>query len=420
MATQRKQDRSKGRSDLAKTPYWCRSPEHIISDIRKSSMHPGAQAVMVRWVEEKKHDVKPQTMETRTRLIARFLTFVGKTPDEITKEDTIKFIDDYSKGKSFNTVEGMKAALRTFMRWNAGVKRRRDDSPECVAWIVVKKMTSGVTRESLVTDKEKARMYAAMLHDRDRALFALMERSGARPEEVVGMAVKDIENKEGTKDGAKVFYFRTRIRDGKTGDRMAFPLAGWAYSAVKKWINEGHPLRNDPRWPDVPLFVTARHPHNALTMAAAREVFYLASRRAGLERRVSPKLFRHTWITAAYKGELGTKLTPPVIKTIIGHSPKSHVTEDVYSHLCGTDAENACLDAMGIETKQTEGERLMLCFDTCTECGASLPPGTSICKCGLAIGPAAVDGVGFVAGPDRIARLEKALAALQAQLAVRV
>ncbi|WP_102508750.1 tyrosine-type recombinase/integrase [Sanguibacter massiliensis] len=147
-------------------------------------------------------------------------------------------------------------------------------------------------------DEAYDRFFEALRSDRDRALVAMYVSSGARPSEILGLRVGDV-------DAPRCLI--TVVRKG--GLEQTIPVSTEAIAWLRRY-------EEDLGWgaPDEPLWVTRRGVARPLTYDALRAVFRRANEVHATN--WTPHDLRHTAATRMLQG--GT--SPRVVQEILGHA----------------------------------------------------------------------------------------------------
>ena len=122
-------------------------------------------------------------------------------------------------------------------------------------------------------------------HQRDKAIIALLWDVGARIGEIGNLRIKHIMFDE---------YGATVNLKGKTGYRRV--RAVWSIEYLRSWL-EVHPEGYNP---DAPMWVTLNSKENflePLQYAAIRMKLQRIAKKAGINKRIHPHLFRHSRCT---------------------------------------------------------------------------------------------------------------------------
>lgn len=152
---------------------------------------------------------------------------------------------------------------------------------------------------------------------RNRALLAVLYRSGARCQEALGLSVGDVLPGE---DGALILRL-TKVKGLQNGARpREVGLDSRAAALVLAWIE----IRgSDPG----PLFRSGKG--KPLCTSNVRRLLSRLGKKAGLGRRAHPHAFRHTFARELYEEGVGIK----EIQLALGHSTLA--TTDTYLQSIG-------------------------------------------------------------------------------------
>jgi len=208
-------------------------------------------------------------------------------------------------------------------------------------------------------------MIDAAENPRDKALIALLYDSGARPSEILNLRIKDVKL---NKTHGEIFV------NGKTGMRR-IPIV-FSIPYLTKWLNV-HPRKNDLEAKLFPKLKLGRGGEN-LTPDGLDGLVKRLARKAGIKKRVTSYLFRHSRLT-----ELANILKDSQLKALAGWTASSRMAEH-YIRLAGLDIDSPILDYYGVKReKKAEAE---LKPRICPRCEHVNPPNAVYCeKCGLAL-----------------------------------
>jgi site-specific recombinase XerD len=148
---------------------------------------------------------------------------------------------------------------------------------------------------------------------RNRALLAVLFRSGLRISEALALYPKDLDPA-----GRSL-----RVLHGKGNKARTAPLPTDAADAIDRWLECRKRLRLTGRHP---LFCTLKG--EPLWDSYVRSLCKRLAMKAGVQKRVHPHGFRHGW--AVGQVESGTSL--PVIQLLLGHSSLA-TTATYVSHI---------------------------------------------------------------------------------------
>lgn len=238
--------------------------------------------------------------------------------------------------------------VRRFYKWLYGSR----GYPKAVEW--AKPRARRRLPRMLLTREEVEGMAEAASSPRDRAIVLVLYESGVRAGELLSLRVGDVSFDR---------YGAVIVVSGKTGERR-IRLVDSA-PALRDWLRY-HPRREDPQ---APLWTSRA---GALGYHGLRKLIKRLAERAGVRKKVTLHLFRHSRMT-----ELAKILREPELRIIAGWSPSSR-TPAIYMHLSGADVEEKILKAKGLIA---EGEKCPSCGHLnprqakyCISCGAKLKP----------------------------------------------
>ena len=152
---------------------------------------------------------------------------------------------------------------------------------------------------------------------RNRAMVALMRRSGLRVAEVLALELKDVDTAAAT----------VQILHGKGDRRRVLGIDQETIAMLQVWLEYRRRL-------DIPpgrrLFCTISEPTrgNPVYSSCVRETLKRAAVKAGIEKRVHPHGLRHTFAVELLREGVPT----PLIKKALGHNSLD-TTERYLDHL---------------------------------------------------------------------------------------
>ncbi|MDE1863041.1 MAG: tyrosine-type recombinase/integrase [Thaumarchaeota archaeon] len=150
------------------------------------------------------------------------------------------------------------------------------------------KMNQRFLPSDLLTDDEAGAMLQAAAWIMVKGAVALSNEVGPRPGEFLNMKVGDIIFRD---DG--VICRLAHNGGGKTGERLILVIKSVQH--VTSWLN-AHPFKDDP---EAPLWIgfSSTNRYEQWSYKAYQKMFAELGKKAGIRRRVTPYLFRHTAAT---------------------------------------------------------------------------------------------------------------------------
>lgn len=154
---------------------------------------------------------------------------------------------------------------------------------------------------------------------RDSAILEILYSTGARVSEVIGINFADVATQD--LDGERISVVKLR---GKGAKERIVPLGRFAFTALDDYLVRTRPLlaaKNAKS--ESALFLNSRG--KRLSRQSAWQIVLDAAVATGLEGRVSPHIFRHSYATHLLDGGADIR----VVQELLGHS--SVTTTQIYT-----------------------------------------------------------------------------------------
>lgn len=211
------------------------------------------------------------------------------------------------------------SALRTFFRYLSHESGLIDPTVD------LEKSKQSRRLPKALTVAEMLALIGAAYHEgdpvtlRDLALLELLYGSGARISEVVGLDLADIHQFTG--DDINVETVKLR---GKGSKERIVPLGSFASAALKDYLTRVRPglASKSPRATSA-LFLNQRG--GRLSRQSAWQFVHRAAKSAGIDAKVSPHVFRHSYATHLLDGGADIR----VVQELLGHA--SVTTTQIYT-----------------------------------------------------------------------------------------
>ena len=242
----------------------------------------------------------PHTQAAYIRYVRRFAKHFGVSPDRLGAQHVREFqIHLLNNGAGSSTLTNLCAALRFFYE----VTLRR---PRVVTFIPYPKKPRKLP---LVLSLEEIQaMLEATGNLKHRTIMSLLYAAGLRVAELTSLKLEDIDSKR----------MVIVVRQGKSRKDRLVPLAPALLTLLREYWRKYRPAS----W----LF-PGQMQTNRLTTRSVVRLCVQAAARAGVKRRVSPHVFRHSFATHLL--EAGVDLR--VIQMLLGH--RSLGTTAIYMHV---------------------------------------------------------------------------------------
>lgn len=240
------------------------------------------------------------TQDAYVRVVAAFAKHFHTSPDRLGQEHVREYLLHLIRRKAaWSTYNQARCALHFFYRVTLG----KDWSPgEIVCAKPPKRLPVILSRD------EVRRLLAAARRLKTRTMLTTIYATGLRVSELVGLKVADIDSRR----------MVVRVRQGKGQKDRYVMLSGKLLDVLRAYWREYRPAD----W----LF-PGDDPAKPLHRRVVQQHCYIAARRAGLAKRVSPHALRHAFATHLL--EAGTDIR--TIQALLGH--RSLRTTALYTYV---------------------------------------------------------------------------------------
>lgn len=315
--------------------------------------------------ERRANALSEQTIRLDRMVLERLAKFLKKPFREATKQDLVRYFSQIQETLSNGTVHLQKVKTKQFYNWLYDLEPR--DFPDCVKWIRPTNPGKGmlpIQPEDLLTREEIRKLINTCSNARNQALISSLYETAARAEEILDLKIKNVNFDE---QGAVVSL------GGKTGQRRIRVVESVPY--LQTWINI-HPFKNSP---NSPLWYSNRS-GSGLSYNYLYSLVRRLAEKAGVKKKVTPHILRHTRLT-----ELAKHLPEQKLKVFAGWTPSSRMAS-VYVHLSGKDLDSDILSLHGLQKEEAEApfKETPLTPAECPRCHKKNPATAKHCQfCGM-------------------------------------
>jgi integrase/recombinase XerD len=248
-------------------------------------------------------------------LLADKRDFESLTPQDLTEfEVSLK-----SLGLALSSINRTLSAVKGFYKYASLEFDIANPTLEIVSAKIARKLPKALSVDEVTKLIESAKREGDPISLRDFAILELLYSSGGRVSEIVGVNTSDISISK-TADG-DVTVLKLR---GKGSKERLVPLGKFAVTAIEDYFTRTRPAlaaKNSKSEPA--LFLNARG--KRLSRQSAWQIVLDAAVATGLEGKVSPHVFRHSYATHLLDGGADIR----VVQELLGHS--SVTTTQIYT-----------------------------------------------------------------------------------------
>jgi integrase/recombinase XerD len=238
----------------------------------------------------------------------------------LTEADISKIVGQLSvSGLATSSINRLLSSLKGFYKYCAQEYQISNPTADIPQFKIARKLPKAlsVSEISLLLDSVSNPADPTAL--RDRAILELLYGTGARVAELVGIDISDIS--KDTFDGEEITILKLR---GKGSKERLVPLGKYAIEALDNYLVRLRPAllaKNSQN--DRALFLNSRG--TRLSRQSAWSTVLKAAESTGLQGRVSPHVFRHSYATHLLDGGADIR----VVQELLGHA--SVTTTQIYT-----------------------------------------------------------------------------------------
>ena len=285
---------------------------------------------------------------------------LGKSFLSVTEEDITTFLYELEQSDySAYSKRDFKIALKKFFRFLGKEELTKDIKT------TIKRSRKKLPGE-ILTKEEVKKMIEVADHPRDKAIIALLYEGGLRIGELASLKLKNIQFDN--------FGCVVKV-SGKTGERMVRVVS--AASLLTTWL-EMHPRREDNE-ATLLANLSTNYKKEGITYQSIYQSLKRIARKAGIKKKVTPHLFRHSRAT-----HLAKDLTEAQMNKYFGWVQGSDMPA-TYVHLSGRDVDDKILQIYNLKLKDADREDEMRPIE-CPRCKYINAPVNRFCgRCGTVL-----------------------------------
>ena len=218
-----------------------------------------------------------------------------------------------------SSINRTNSAVKSFLIYCAREYELNLPTGEITSHKVARKLPKALTIEEITSLIESAKSLSESTSLRDVALLELLYSTGGRVSEIIGINVNDLAKVESNNEVIQTIKLR-----GKGAKERIVPIGSFALSALDNYLVRVRPgLVAKNVKSESALFLNSRG--GRLSRQSAWNIVLEAAKSSGLEGRVSPHVFRHSYATHLLDGGADIR----VVQELLGHS--SVTTTQIYT-----------------------------------------------------------------------------------------
>jgi len=263
------------------------------------------------------------TIESYQRDLAKFALFLSDGNKDFAhlSPSNIEAFEVFLKETkiSSSSINRCVSALKGFYRYCVLEYEISNPMTESMTLKTPRRLPKALSISEITSLIESAKREGDPISLRDCAILEILYSTGARVSEVIGINSSDIATQD--LDGERISVVKLR---GKGSKERIVPLGKFAFAALDEYLVRTKPLlaaKNAKS--ESALFLNSRG--KRLSRQSAWQIVLDAAHATGLEGKVSPHVFRHSYATHLLDGGADIR----VVQELLGHS--SVTTTQIYT-----------------------------------------------------------------------------------------
>jgi integrase/recombinase XerD len=220
---------------------------------------------------------------------------------------------------AISSINRTNSAVKSFLIYCAREFDLNLPTGEISSHKIARKLPKALTIDEISSLIESAKSLSEATSLRDVALLELLYSTGGRVSEIIGININDLAKVESDNEVIQTIKLR-----GKGAKERIVPLGSYALSALDDYLVRVRPaLVAKSGKNESALFLNSRG--GRLSRQSAWNIVLQAAQACGLEGKVSPHVFRHSYATHLLDGGADIR----VVQELLGHS--SVTTTQIYT-----------------------------------------------------------------------------------------
>lgn len=225
------------------------------------------------------------------------------------------------KGRSLavSSINRTNSAVKSFLIYCAREYDLNLPTGEISSHRVSRKLPKALTIEEVTSLIDSAKSLSSSTSLRDVAILELLYSTGGRVSEIIGININDLAKVESENEVIQTIKLR-----GKGSKERIVPIGSYALKALDDYLVRVRPeLLHKGGTSETALFLNSRG--GRLSRQSAWSIVLRAAQSCGLDGKVSPHVFRHSYATHLLDGGADIR----VVQELLGHS--SVTTTQIYT-----------------------------------------------------------------------------------------
>ena len=263
------------------------------------------------------------SLTSYARDLRYFLEFLQSRDLELS-EVTATVLSDFEvwlkdRSLAISSINRTNSAVKSFLIYCAREYDLNLPTGEISSHKVARKLPKALTIDEITSLIESAKSLSEATSLRDVALLELLYSTGGRVSEIIGINMNDLAKVESDNEVIQTIKLR-----GKGAKERIVPIGSYALNALDNYLVRVRPaLVAKSGKNESALFLNSRG--DRLSRQSAWNIVLASAQASGLEGKVSPHVFRHSYATHLLDGGADIR----VVQELLGHS--SVTTTQIYT-----------------------------------------------------------------------------------------
>lgn len=263
------------------------------------------------------------TISSYSRDLTYFIDFIlqsGRSLADIRAEDLVDFeVSLRDRSLASSSINRTNSTIKSFLIYCAREYSLNLPTGEISSHRIARKLPKALTIDEIVALINAAASQSRSNALRDGALLELLYSTGGRVSEIIGINLSDLVKVESDNEVIQTIKLR-----GKGSKERVVPIGSFALSALDNYLVRLRPaLAANGKRDESALFLNSRG--GRISRQSAWMIVTEVAKVCGLENKVSPHVFRHSYATHLLDGGADIR----VVQELLGHS--SVTTTQVYT-----------------------------------------------------------------------------------------
>ena len=263
------------------------------------------------------------SLTSYARDLRYFLEFLQSRDLELS-EVTATVLSDFEvwlkdRSLAVSSINRTNSAIKSFLIYCAREYDLNLPTGEISSHKIARKLPKALTIDEITSLIESAKSLREATSLRDVALLELLYSTGGRVSEIIGININDLAKVESDNEVIQTIKLR-----GKGAKERIVPIGSYALNALDNYLVRVRPaLVAKSGKSESALFLNSRG--GRLSRQSAWNIVLASAQASGLEGKVSPHVFRHSYATHLLDGGADIR----VVQELLGHS--SVTTTQIYT-----------------------------------------------------------------------------------------